>query len=111
MFMYLHLYWNDGMQALGTNIVAGDRGVRAEVKNNGSLASNGAIKSLGTKSSQNSHDPFAVFKISEFTGLDAIETDQLWSELQGRLEHDDIKQHFLRRASAQELLDLLRGRL
>lgn len=63
-FMYLHLTADDG-------------GVRAEVKNEGELR----FRTLGTVNSRFSQGPFAVFQISSFSGLNCIESDDLYEEL------------------------------
>ncbi len=109
MFMYLHLR------------IDGDH-VIAEVKNSGELT----FSSIGGPNSQRSDYPFSVIRISEFTGLSAISTEDLLAEILRRHGHmdaivrrlingDDLILWLQRNLSDKQLIELvsslLEGRL
>lgn len=93
--MYLHLRSNREGE------------IEAEVKNSGELK----FSSLGGPSSQMSDHPFAVFKISEFSGIDCIETDDLYSELIRRCGNSYLLNRLEIDLTNEELVRMLTERL
>lgn len=80
-----------------------DRGVHAEVKNEGDAR----FRSLGTGTSRQTAMPFAVFQIAGFTGLASISDDDLEDELARRLGPERLTRRLAARLSTAELLTML----
>jgi hypothetical protein len=94
--MYLHLN-------AGKNV--GD--ISVEVKNHGALQ----FSSLGTSSSQRTDHPFAVFKIAQFTGIDCIDTDDLYEELLRRYGSEGLLERMQRDLSNEDVATMVKERL
>jgi len=90
-FMYLKL-WQDR-----------EHGIRAEIVNSGQLG----FSSLGGPNSKLSDQPFAVFEIGEFSGLRAIEEDDLLEELLRRMTPEQLAERVGYRFTAEDHLAAL----
>lgn len=97
-FMYLHLRYVESGTVFGS-------GVRASVETTGDL------KSLGTSTSRWSDQPFAVFAIEGFDGLDNISTDDLLARLLERMGAAELQQRLKWKFTTDELIELLRSKI
>jgi len=68
------------------------------------VVNEGTVRSLGAPNSRNSHQPLAVFAIDGFDGIECIEEDVLWDELQRRPVYGGLASRFLREAATEDLL-------
>jgi hypothetical protein len=99
-FMYLELSYVEDAEGIL------DNGVHAVVKNDG------AFNWLGSQNSRCSDTPFAVYQISGFDGLECIDDDSLWAELESRQpRYGTLAGRFLREATTGELLSELAHRI
>jgi hypothetical protein len=94
-FMYLHL----STSASG--------GIHALVQNQGVLK----VTSLGGPNSQLSNQPFAVFRIESFDGLEHLSDNELVDEILRRFTTKELLQKLQIHLTSKELLELLVNRL
>lgn len=94
-FMYLHLH----ASASGK--------VHALLQNQGVLK----VTSLGGPNSQLSNQPFAVFRIESFDGLENLSDNELVNELLRRFTTKELLQRLQIHLTSKELLELLVNRL
>jgi hypothetical protein len=85
MFTYLKLWADDGK-------------ICAEVVNSGHLN----FSSLGGPNSKTSHQPFAVFEIEKFSGLQAIDADDLLAELLRRMTPEQLAERAGRNIAVED---------
>lgn len=95
-FMYLHLRYAHNERGYGS-------GVRASVRTDGNL------RSLGTENSRFTEQPFAVFALSEFDGLENVETGTLIELLLQRMSASDLLKQLKYKLTFDELIELLRS--
>jgi hypothetical protein len=91
--MYLHLRVND------------QGSIKATIKNDGDLGT------LGTSSSQNSRAPFAVFRIEEFDGIEALDDRALMDEVFRRFSTKDMMTRLQINLTDAEIIAMIRDRL
>lgn len=82
-----------------------DNGVHVTVKNDGSC------HSLGSGNARVDSNPFAVYKIAHFDGLECIDYDDLVAELRSRNRYISLEQDALRAVSTEDLLAELSDRV